>query len=170
LSLNFSAMSTEQIVSFLDVIPDNMGGCLSFDFVPVDDVAWIPTYPYYEVTDAVVLAIGASWRTGYSTPRKLSYSEKAEKTDAGEYYITEITGFYPKLSPSMLSVMNSMMGRHFLLKIKDNNGYTRLVGTLEEPLEFTFDQQPGKNAREANGFNFRFYGAHMHVSPFYNPS
>jgi hypothetical protein len=160
-------MSTPQITSFPSLPPfDNLGGCRVFNFAPVESVLAIPRASGIILNNDVLFKNGFGWLEAYSTPDTLKFSERMNENLSGKHFLTEITGFYPKLSPENTGLFRLMRFNRFIVKVKDNNDHWRLCGTVENPLEFAFDQSTGASTRERNGHTFRFFGEQKEESPF----
>ena len=145
---------------------DNLGGNQGFSFIPSNLVEYIPPTISGYVNDDPVLASGAAFFNGYATAKTLLFEEKEQKTNAGISYLQKISGFYPKITPTVVSLFTQMRNRKFIVKITDNNGLLRLAGTLEQPLEFGFSLSTGNNPATRNGITFEFFCENQHPAPF----
>jgi hypothetical protein len=155
------------IDSFPTPETDNIGGCRAFLFIESEKVVLIPVSAGRQVKSQITLINGASWRIGYATQKTLEFSEKMQENDSGKYFLPEITGFYPKVSEGALAIFSEMKYNTFIVLITDNNGFTRVVGTIDNPLEFRFDTASGQSPSSRNGFSFSFRGQAINESPFY---
>ena len=155
------------IYSFPCPETDNIGGCNAFMFVDVDNVLSIPPESISGVENPIVLKEGTSFLNGYASHGSLEFSQKIRENNAGKYFLTEITGFYPKLSKPMFDLFSKMSLLRFIIIVTDNNGFTHRAGNLETPLEFNFDTSPGKNPSSRNGFKFSFTGRLTGTSPLF---
>ena len=54
-----------------------------------------------------------------------------------------------------------------MLIAQDRNGYYRLIGTKEHPLEFDFEDETGRSPSDRNEMNFSFEGEQTHPAYFY---
>ena len=156
------------ITSFPTPDSDNIGGCRAFKFIEADKVVSMPVASGKMIKSQITLSEGATWRDGYASVKSLEYSEKMRENDAGKYFVTEITGFYPKINNETLALFSEMKHSRFIVIITDNNGLSRVAGTIETPLEFTFDASSGRNASSRNGLSFAFKGQFINESPFYS--
>jgi hypothetical protein len=145
---------------------DNLGGNQGFSFIPADLVLNIPPTNGGYLDDDPELAEGASFFNGYATAKTLLFDEKEQKSNAGTSYLQKIIGFYPKIIPSVVSLFTQMRNRKFIVKITDSNGLLRLVGTIEQPLEFRFSLSTGNAPVNRNGISFEFYSENEHPAPF----
>lgn len=145
-----------------------IGGMGVLKFIPVSQVLIMPRVVGGKTTGELTLVEGASLFNAYSSPETLLFDEKKVKSVLGGYYNVSITGTYPFLSPSVAFYFNALSQGQFLVIAKDKNGITRLSGTLENPLKFTFDSTSGKTGGSVSGYNFEFYGMQLLPSPEYN--
>ncbi len=153
--------------SFQDT--DNIGGCQSFQFIPVNQVVSIPDPIDFVIPTEPTLLSGATFFNGYSTAKTLLFDEKTQKNNAGEYFLQKISGFYPKIRPSILKLFKEMKNHKFIVLVHDNNNMLRMVGTLEQPLEFSYSLSTGTNPVQRNGITFEFTAENELPAPMYNP-
>lgn len=146
----------------------NIGGCELFKFIPVCDVDFVELNFSLNTVLAISLKPGKEFFTGYASFNSLQFRERIRNNDSGNYFLTEITGFYPKLSQDALRLFSEMQHKEFVVILADNNRNKRLVGSPETPVIFTFDQSTGRSPSQRNGFDFRFNAQLQHPSPFYN--
>jgi hypothetical protein len=148
---------------------DNLGGCRQFQFIPVEDVISMPDHKDYVIIEPPVVKFGKTFLIAYSTPKTLIFTEKQENNAAGTFFIQNITGFYPRVHPVVISLFKSMQNRKFLAVITDNNKYVRLAGSLEQPLEFRYSLSTGNTPTERNGISYEFFCQSPHPAFFYKP-
>lgn len=145
---------------------DNMGGNKSFMFIPEDEIVEIKSPVNFVIQEAPVLLTGKTFLNGYASHKTLRLSEIPEQTAAGTHFNSKISGFYPKIIPNVVSSFVKMKERMFVVAVLDNNKQLRLVGTKEQPLQFTFSLDTGANAATRNGITFEFTGQSILPSPF----
>jgi hypothetical protein len=114
-----------------------------------------------EVT--VTLDGGKVWFEGISS-EKLSYTEEPQETDHGDMYMATLRGFFPGDSEELLSYFVEMKQSRYLLKVKDNNGELRLMGTIEEAARFRVTLLKDS---EQNGYQYSFVAMHHDLPPFF---
>lgn len=135
---------------------ENMGGIISFEFIPAREVLRVLSNGN-PLAVTVILAVGKSWRKGYSTIETSALSGTGSQTPSG--YLKEKTfpGFFPKISPQHARLMEAMAReKFFLIKVKDANGFTRVLGTPENPAIFSFSESTGQSHSDRNGYTFSF--------------
>jgi hypothetical protein len=160
-------MKAKILQSFPDPRRENMGGCKKFFYVETSKVISMPRVSGGKVNDLVELQEGAHWHAGYSTYRKLRFSEKMQENDSGKYFLTEITGFYPGNTPEALELFSGLNQLDLMLLVQDNNGNWRLCGSPDSPMGFGYGEDSGLQAADAAGLSFTFSSEHTGESPFY---
>jgi len=155
--------------SFQDIM-ENMPGNASFQFCPAIGIDSYPNPDNCEISTEITFKTGYSWYDGVSISKQLDFDEKEKNQKPGKIYSKIIKGFYPKQSKEILSLFNEMKNQKFIVKIMDNNGYYRIVGSLEAPLNFNFSAKTGSLNSGTNGFNFSFNVDAPEPSPFYTYS
>lgn len=133
---------------------DNIGGCVSFQFIPFEDVASINIID--STKKSITLKAGKSWFTGYATQQTLKYTEKQKHTENGIYYDKSIVGFVPKDTEDILELFSEMENQFFIIRYIDSNGQEKVAGTIDEPLKFTSDFDTGNDTSSRNGHFFTF--------------
>lgn len=149
---------------------DNLGGNKSFMFCPVGDIVSIPDPISNIVMTAATMATGKTFLNGYAAPKTLLFEENDQKNSAGTYFIQKISGFYPKITSTILALFKEMQNDKFILIVKDNNGYIRLVGSLEQPAQFRYKSSTASNIPSRNGISFGFEAQSIYPALFYNPT
>jgi len=149
--------------------PYNIGGCQDFKFIPANQFPSILIPANLEVNTAISIPNPHRWLFGYATYNTLLFEEKQEESLSGYLFLTSITGFYPKITPSILSQLHLMTKEHFIVLLTDRNGITRLCGTKDNPLIFTFHQTSGTAVSDRPGISFTFSAEQIHPSAIYNP-
>ncbi len=149
-------------------IADNIGGCHEFSLIPSDDVTSLGIIPSTNMVKSISLKPGKTMFKGYASFRSLSFSQNLQENDSGKYFSTQISGFYPKLSPKIISIFQRLQSLDLIVKVTDNNNQVRVVGTPINPLRFSFSQSTGNNPSQRNGISFSFSGNLMFESPFFS--
>jgi len=147
---------------------DSLAGLDEFYFVQVEKVNTIPDPVDSFIDSLIVLKSGVVWLKGYAAIDTLKLSEKPQLTNHGQIIKSELSGFVPD-SVSIQQLFSEMAGKKFVVKAKDNDGRVRLIGSIEQPLEFIpeFDTQ---TVSQQKGHLFRFSGNLSWQSPFYDIS
>jgi hypothetical protein len=154
------------ITSFPTPDPENIGGCQMFWFIPSNQVMHLPVTAQRKILSPIVLKANAAFLLGYATEKTLFFDEKPQENDAGDYYMTEVGGFFPKMTPGTLALFSSMRKQRFIVVVEDNNGHKRVAGSLDNPMKFSFDASTGDNPKSRNGYRFMFKCQSIHESPF----
>ncbi len=147
------------------VTHSNIGGCNKFSFICANDINLLAVD--YDLNKVISLftVMGAPFFDGYATYATLRYEEKMKENASGTSFFIKISGFYPVLSPQIQSVFSRLAKMPLVVKVKDNNLITRLAGTRETPLKFTFDATSGRSPSARSGYNFQFSGHVKRPSP-----
>lgn len=153
--------------NFPSLSADIMGGLETFRFAELQDcssfsvrnaTAWV----------ADLSSISAAWYNGYSTRDELKFTDEGKFDNNGTSFQKTIEGFFPGDGTAVLQLFNEMAGKYFILYIKDNDGTEKIIGSVEEPLLFTFTFNSA-NPRGKKGYAFQFFGVGRNKSPLYNP-
>lgn len=148
---------------------ENMGGALYFYFIETSDVL-SETYAANHQVSALTLKEGAQMSAGYATPGSLSLKADPVESEHGTYFPTEVKGFFPRPPASLVAEFFNMVNRKYIVLLRDGNNKTRMAGTLEQPLRFSFSEDTGSRAQDNPGAAFRFTGNINHPPYFYTPS
>jgi hypothetical protein len=143
---------------FLQPDGNNLGGILRFRFIPVADVQSFPLPINGMITEPLTIKTGKQWYCGYSTLEKTRYTEPDDSTNGGVVFKKTFAGFYPKDQEEMSVLFNSMRHDRFLIDYTDSNKIRKLVGTLQEPLQFSSNLNTGEKLVDLAGHSFRFFG------------
>lgn len=136
---------------------ENMGGTLFFYFIEIDKILTIPRQ-YLGKIGLISLKNGNEFESGYAVPGSLELTIDQPPSDQGTVYDIVLSGDYPKPGAQMLAKLNDMLNRKYLVLCKDANGVTRVCGSLQEPLKFSYSEKTGKQASEKAMINFKFTG------------
>lgn len=146
---------------FREILADNFPGISSFQFVDVTDVETVSEPDGMEVT--VTLKSGKDWLDGYSSER-FTYTENVEDDDNGDLYSVSLSGFFPGDDEELLAYFIALKKKRYLLKVKDNNNYVRLMGSVDIPARFTVVRIVDT---QELGYRFRFTAVHADLPPFF---
>lgn len=147
---------------------NNLGGVIRFNFIDVNDVESIPDSIDDVVSEAVVLKEGAQWSCGYGTQFSIGYSEPTESTNAGTIYKKSFDASCPQDCAENKNLFRLKRNKRFILDIYTSNGLRLLVGTIEEPLQFTSNLATKTQMTELAGYVIKFYGDGSLPSPIYD--
>lgn len=115
---------------------DHVAGLKLFRFIDVEQVNSLPSSQEIKLTD-IGMPSGAVWYNGAASMRSISHADEQVSSPAGDYYSNRIALFYPGTSRDLEQLFDEMINKRFLIRTRDYQGNERLIGTLENPLEFT---------------------------------
>ena len=144
-----------------------MGGLYTFKFIPASDVASIPEAVNGAIYYPVVLKPDARWFDGYCTQETMSFSDRQQDDGHGAYHKKQFAGNVPKDRPELSNVFNDLKDGRYILDIIDNNGTRKLVGTIDEPLDFSSDVDSKAAVSARNEYKIMFAGDGIKKSPGY---
>jgi len=136
---------------------DNLGGLLSFDFIPSSDVLSIPEPNKSRILQPIVLKSGKSWSSGYGTRGTMSFSEDQGNGDHGAKYAAKISLVVPKEESENEDLYHEMRHQTFIVVYTNANGLKKVVGTIAEPLKFTSNLSTGSDVPNRNQHTIQFY-------------
>gem|GEM_PF-1579009 len=144
---------------------DSLAGLSVFHFLPVEYVISIPEPIDRLINQPVVVKAGYDWLKGYASIDSLRLSEKNQSNSQGKYVQADVEGFVPD-SLASLQLFSKMEGRPFIVKTIDNNGLSKIIGTIEQPVYFKVDYDT-KTISQEKGYLFSFSGLLLQRSPVY---
>ncbi|MDJ1500481.1 hypothetical protein [Xanthocytophaga agilis] len=149
-------------------IGDNIGGLAKLNFIPTEDIIYIPPALDNEIYQDIQLQPGKTWYEAYFSLESLGYQETMQQTKHGEAFNMELKGFLPKNQPSLARVLGLMKRRKLVFAADDNNGQRLLIGSIEHYLRFerTLDTKDSTSGR--NGIAVTFTGKSRHEAYFYS--
>lgn len=153
------------ITNFPEFDNESMGGNFTFQFIPVKYTQSMPENVGSVVASLPTPITGKAILNGLAIMDTLTFNEKQATQDAGDYFTTEIKGFVPKMDSTTLSLFNEMRRHRHIVMITDNNGKLRVCGTLNNGMEFKFDQDTKDTPAGSNGYSFIFTGKSTEPSP-----
>ena len=133
---------------------EGIGGCKSFNFIPITDVDEIPYTISDTLTSSVQLKSAKQWYTGMALPRTLSVVEKYNP--ARQTYNYVILGRARGTDSEIVSLFSDMAGRKFLIDIEDNNSNRRLIGCNDYGASFSWEHDTSETPSGRNDFKFTF--------------
>lgn len=142
-----------------------MGGVNFFQFVEIDKILTIPRQYSGEIGE-ILLKDENTFQNGYATPNTLEMIITPTDDDQGTIYDVRLTGEYPVVSPAMINKFRNMLNRKYLVLAKNSTGRSRVLGSVEEPLKFSFSEKSGKVASDRPAIQFSFLGKSLH-HPYY---
>ncbi|MGB4775712.1 MAG: hypothetical protein WBP45_11095 [Daejeonella sp.] len=147
----------------------NVGGNLSVEYCTPYVVSVFPQVLNCEITAAVQFSAGNAFLKIYCIENKLGYSEEETDTANGPVWKVSIKGVVRGDSKELRKAFSEMaFYRDFIVKVKDNNMLTRLVGNLSETLDFKYKMMNGDSMGDLRSYSFEFYGEFTRCPPIYN--
>ena len=147
---------------------DNTGSLESFEFIPFTDVSNIPDAALGIIDSAVTLETDKAWYTAKATPDTLGYKEVSQQSENGTSYKKEFVAFIPSDLPAIANLFSEMENERFIIKYTDYEGRVKLVGSIEEPLQFKSDMNTQTDSSGRKGHFITFYGDGTFKSYFYS--
>jgi len=141
-----------------------MAGVASFQFVEALGIDSLPD-PVAGIINQITLKSGYAWKAGYSAYDSLQFEEEPIESDHGLYFNSTLRGFVPDAA-AINTLFSEMKGRWFILKITDNDGLIRIVGTLDQPLQFS-SHLDTETASGQKGHSYAFKGIQKNKAPIY---
>lgn len=143
----------------------NLGGLSTLDYLPV---AWVDTDAWerlissgWEWTDYPLTLTEGGWLSMSLLPQDRSWEERERRSPQGKYYEQLVQGTIRSMRPSVSGLLDEMAEYAFLLRLKDRNGRTWLIGTPDYPLRFT-SSGGARDEGGLNAYNIEFSGETPH--------
>ena len=116
---------------------DNLGGVVSFNFIPVQDVESLTMPIEHRIVEPLQLKTGKYWYCGFATLGTIGFTEESQQTPNGEVYKQKFAAIRPKDDKDISLLLNEMRNQKFIIDYTDANGQRKLIGTTDEPLFFS---------------------------------
>lgn len=102
---------------------------------------------------------GYGWKRIAFTHRMLDFGDDVKQVADGQVHNIKVGGFVPRTDPVAVSLMHEMSQyEDFILRIRDNDGRRRLVGTLQETIKFSYKEGNSGGPGTRKGLWFEFAG------------
>lgn len=145
---------------------DNLGGIGNFLFIPDTDVSSIPDSRGNVVKNNIALVTDKEWYIATLTLETIRYTEGMTRMGAGRLKEQKLTGFVPKDTPDIGNLLEEMERCRFIVVYNDNNGYKKLLGTLNSPMRFVYELDTTDKFSGRNGHQLTFYRQSSDKAPF----
>lgn len=142
----------------------NVGGLESLQAIPISEVTDVSRPIGQKVS--ITLASGKAFRTIYTTFGTRKYQDNAAPNGRKQAHEIIVTGSVPATDETTLTQLAKYQNEGFVLKVKDNNGRLRLIGSLSEPVWFSYNDGTGSTPEDWNGCDFKFYRTMRQSPPF----
>lgn len=131
----------------------NIYGAAKLYFVPAHLVIAIPKPDAPgKINNAITLSASQKWYYWICTMQTIGAGYKKQKSRSGSTYMHQVTGFIAGDNSDFIAMMQEMEDMRFIALRKDNNGFYKLLGSIESPLEFTYEYMAPATGRK--GFQF----------------
>lgn len=135
----------------------NQSGLLLIEYAPT---AWVNKATYEKILSPAnnwQYAIGftqGTWLTAglIKDPKKRTWNESDKPTDHGPTYEQSVGGTTPKMKPGVTMIFEQMSNYRFLVRVTDANNQRWILGTLDQPFEFSASASSGN----ANQYRINF--------------
>jgi hypothetical protein len=143
----------------------NTGGVNPIKFVFIEEVE------SFTVTDDLIATItlksGEVWKYLYATDGSISMDGKEEDSPAGLKYIYEINMMIPKDIDDVELGLMEMNNRGMIIMVKYKNGYTRLFGSIDNPMRKKGKIKWPEDTEGYNGTKLTLYGEFSQPAAYY---
>jgi hypothetical protein len=150
---------------------DNFGGNNEIQLCPVHLVETIAEgYVFESGVEPVTFKEGGQWWKCQSTMETIGLDLIGNQTSAGHIRTVSIKGFYPSDDQVSAAIIDEWAQYlYFILKVRDNQGKTRLVGTKDNPMEFDYSSGTKMQVRHIPGYDLSFKAILINRIPFCLP-
>lgn len=137
---------------------NNRVGVITVEYAPVH---WIDKSAFRSILNttgdliAPVVFTKNDWLKAYVLPRR-SWREGNQSHPVGSIYPQSIQLETPTLKPAVQLEFTNMANMRFIMKLKDKNKRTWLIGTPEHPLRFL---APSEITPSSNKYSLQFSGS-----------
>lgn len=145
----------------------NPGGLQLVEYTSIAAVATFPSVNDGVITTAPTFVAGQRWYSVYGSMSKKGFDEGEEETANGMIWEPEVNIFYPYDHQSVRSLVARMNFHQFILRLTDQNGFRRLVGTPWQGLTFSYQFSTGQNMGGTRGYALRWKGLLTAIPPTY---
>ena len=145
----------------------NPGGLKSFGFAPAVTLTGIPQTVAGATLSELVFKTGFNLLNGYATANTLQFTEDATENEQGVFYEQNLQGFVPLDTAQIIALFAEMLQMRFVCIAKDFNNAKRLVGSVENPLIFSYKYTSGNDRKDAKGYKFNFSRTSTNPAPVY---
>lgn len=148
----------------------NIPGISYFNFVEVQGIGSIPADDASIVDTNITLKSGYAWKRGEMLSRSGEFTLTKRITAAGPAYDCVVSGFYPKITPTLTHQFYLMQDYRFVVVPKDQNLYKRLIGNAYTGARFLYKETTRKLGDAAiAGYEYSFEWTTKRPPLFYLP-
>jgi len=148
----------------------NLAGIEKIEFAPIEHISWLASPSNFEIRAFVIFEEGYDWQPIPFTQDSAEAPEAEEDTEHGMVFLPRIPFRIPKDFLDRLQFLNALEYGDYLVKVTDKNGFSKLYGTLEQPMQFRKEIVKQGNVPARNAYQCEFYGRLTHAAPAYSAS
>lgn len=148
----------------------NLAGIEKIEFAATEQISTVVYSPNYEIRAFVVFEEGYDWQPIPFTQDSAEVLEPEEDTEQGMLYLPRIPFRIPKDYLDRLQFLGPLEYCDFIVKVTDKNGFAKLYGTVEQPMQFRKEIVKQGNVPSRNAYLCEFYGRLTDASPAYSAS
>ena len=161
----------QQLQSINSFCEDNIAGIIELKYAPyiwfeqLPLVDFMHTLPQNINLYEIIFKATFDWLTMPIFPKKnkVDFNGKVQINKHGMPYNIDIGGILPQNNPAISYELHKMKNYRFIVSYKDLNNQQKLVGTLDNPLTFSYSEKTDANVGSINGFDFQFTGLVQHL-------
>jgi len=149
----------------------NRPGLIMVEYAPIN---WIDRLSYRSIISSswnwqqnIEFSIGG-WLSMPVLPSGRLWEESEQRTDQGKYYDQIVAGIVPGLQPAASGEIDQMSDYRFLLRIYDQRKQYWILGTLDNPFEFSALATTA-DERGLNSYRIRFTAQTLHRAYGFEP-
>lgn len=145
----------------------NPGGLKSFSFAPSVTIANYPAIVAGSANAELLFKTGFYLLNGYATANTLQFNQEEGETDQGVLHEQNLQGFVPLEGAEIVALFAEMVQMRFVCVAKDFNGIKKLLGSVLNPLVFSYKYSSGNDRKDAKGYKFSFARTTEESAPIY---
>ncbi|GAB2954691.1 hypothetical protein GCM10027048_20240 [Hymenobacter coalescens] len=148
----------------------NVGGLLGAVRVwPVANVRRLPAYAGARLTQPVELHDLENYADLFFPEKGAGFDEPQGEDDQGTFFTPKLQLGLPKDDPTVAEALWRLRqaGGRFLAVYQDGNGFTKLVGSPEYPMQLLDDFGTGQSGGDRNAHQLTLSGRTPEPAPFY---
>lgn len=148
----------------------NFPGLSYFNFVELQGISAIAGDTNSIIDTNITLASGYEWKRGEIVHTTGVQQSALKRTAAGVKWEVEISGFYPKITPTLTNQFYLMQNYRWVVVPKDQNQYKRLIGSKYQGAEFFCSESSSQvGGQEIAGYQLGFRWEAKRSPLFYLP-
>ncbi len=136
---------------------DNLAGLLEIKVCSKSEISNIPTPVNGIVYGDITFIGGAGFATWQATLEKARMKSDRDRTRDGSSSKNQLPFSIPKDKPGLRNMFTRMERDEFIVLYKDASGQQKIFGTLNKPVQFSFNHDSGDGFDSKNGFECLFY-------------